>query len=257
VTNPEALTARVDGRHTHPGVRQRRINNVINAPLDAPDGAALSVTSAPDAAQAVVLVLHGGGTDSFEPTRWRNLAVVRMLPFARKVARRNPSAAVYRLRFSVRGWNGDGSAALRDARWALATLRERHPGAPIVLLGHSMGGRVALLTGGDPDVTGIVLLAPWAPSDTSVGQLAGRTVVVIRGGRDRVIPPRTTDPWVSRVENSAAVLTQQLLPWAGHAMLRRFWVWHRLAADAVVDILQGKINSPDGRNADSARRSSL
>ncbi len=230
---------------------------MTHMPRRAPDGAVLSTTSAPAAANAVVLILHGGGADSFQPTRWCSLAVLRMIPFARAVARRDRSAAVYRLRFSIRGWNGDGSAALRDARWALATLRERHPGAPIVLLGHSLGGRVALLTGGDPDVTGVVLLAPWAPSDAPVQQLEGRTVVVIRGGRDRVIPPRTTDPWVARLANSAAVLTQQLLPWGGHAMLRRFWVWHRLAADGVIDILQGRISSPGRRRAGSARRSSL
>lgn len=230
---------------------------MTHMPRRAPDGAVLSTTSAPAAANAVVLILPGGGADSFQPTRWCSLAVLRMIPFARAVARRDRSAAVYRLRFSIRGWNGDGSAVLRDTRWALAVLREHHAGAPIVLLGHSMGGRVALLTGGDPDVTGVVLLAPWAPSDAPVRQLEGRSVVVIRGGRDRVISPRSSDPWVSRVASSAAVLTQQMLPWAGHAMLRRFWIWHRLAADGVHDILQGTLRSTNAPDTDPARRSSL
>jgi predicted esterase len=224
--------------------------------INSPDGAALSPTSSPGAASAAVLVLHGGGTDSFKPTSWRNVAVIRMAPFAKAAARRNPSAAVYRLKFSIRGWNGDGATALRDARWALDTIRERHPGLPIVLVGHSMGGRVALLTGGDPDVTGVVLLEPWAPSDEPTRQLQGRAVVVIRGGRDRVIPPRTTDPWVTRVANSSAVLTQQMLPWAGHAMLRRFWVWHRLAAEGVRDILSGALSPAARPDSGSARRSS-
>lgn len=234
---------------------------MTRARINSPDGAALSMTSAPetsapDAASAVVLVVHGGGADSFQITRWRDLAVLRMVPFARAVARAERSSAVYRLKLSIRGWNGDGSAALRDARWALKSLRERHPDRPMVVIGHSLGGRVALLVGGDPDVVGVVLLAPWAPSHEPVRQLAGRGVVVIRGGRDRVIPPRTTDPWLNRLVNSSAAVTQQMLPWAGHAMLRRFWVWHRLAARGVHDILQTTLNQPGPPAAGSTPRAS-
>lgn len=230
---------------------------MIPPPINTPDGAALSTTSNPDAASAVVLVLHGGGTNSFQKTRWRDLPVLRMASFARAVAVANPSSAVHRLKFSIRGWNGDGSSLLRDTRWALGILRQHHPGVPIVLVGHSMGGRVALLTGGDPDVMGAVLLAPWAPSDEPVRQLTGRAVVVIRGGRDRVIPPRTTDPWVTRVEHSGALLSQQMLPWAGHTMLRRFWVWHRLAATGIHNILAGTLSSPVRPDDGSAPRSSF
>ena len=102
----------------------------------------------PDAA---VLVLHGGSADSFASTRWRDLAVLRLWPVARAIARDVPDATVYRLRFSIRGWNGSGDAALRDARWALDIIRNREPGIPIVLVGHSLGGRVALRVGGDQD----------------------------------------------------------------------------------------------------------
>ena len=218
--------------------------------INSDDGAALSQTSAkpsrtgPEAgAQRVVLVIHGGGTDSFAVARWRNLAVLRLWPFARVIARRDPSAAVYRLKFSIRGWNQNGEAALRDARWALQTMRDRHPGLPIVLVGHSMGGRVALLTGGDPDVAGVVLLAPWAPSDEPAAQLAGVPTVIVRGGRDRIIPPATTDPWIARARHLGAVVSETMLPWAGHAMLRRFWVWHRLAADGVASVLAADLTT--------------
>ncbi len=203
------------------------------------DGAALirSPAGSGKSAAVAVLVIHGGSADSFAPTHWRDLAVLRLRPVARAVGRAVPDAAVYRLRLSTKGWNGRGEAALRDARWAMATMREREPGKPIVLVGHSLGARVALRIGGDDDVAGVVALTPWIPSDDPAAQLAGVPVVVIQAGRDRVIPEPTTRPWLSRAEKAGARLNRQVLPWAGHTMLRRFWVWHRLAADGVRTVI--------------------
>ena len=141
------------------------------------------------------------------------------------------------LRFSIRGWNGRGDAALRDARWALGRIRDFDPGLPIVVVGHSLGGRVAFRVGGDPDVAGVVGLTPWTPSNAPAAQLAGVPVVVIQAGRDRVIPERTTRPWLARAEHAGAQLTRTVLPWACDTMVRRFWVWHRLAAQAVRTVL--------------------
>ncbi len=217
--------------------------------MNSPDGAALAQlspsvaksTSAPSniapSPAVVVLVLHGGGADSTARTGWRNPAVLRLWPVARSIARTLPDSAVYLLRFSVRGWNGDGNDAIRDARWALAELRRAHPAVPIVVVGHSMGGRAAAQIGGDDGIAGLVLLAPWTPSGDPAAQLAGVPVTVIQGGRDRVIPESTTRPWMSRAELAGARLRRTLLPWAGHTMLRRFWVWHRLAADGVRSVL--------------------
>jgi predicted esterase len=184
-----------------------------------------------------VLVLHGGSPDSFASTRWRDLAVLRLWPVARAIARDVPDATVYRLRFSTRGWNGSGDGALRDARWALDIIRNREPGIPIVLVGHSLGGRVALRVGGEQGIAGVVGLTPWIPSNDPAAQLAGVPVVVIQAGRDRVIPEQTTRPWLARAEHAGARLTRTVLPWAGHTMLRRFWVWHRLAAQGVHTVL--------------------
>lgn len=211
------------------------------------EGAALSQASPPRSDAAVaVLVLHGGSAESFAPTRWRSPAVLRLWPVAKVVARSVPRAAVYRLRFSIRGWNGDGSSALSDARWALDRLRERHPGVPLILVGHSMGGRVAAHLGGDPGVAGIVMLAGWTPSNDPAAQLAGVPVIAIQGGRDRVIPESTTRPFMARATHFGAQLQLILLPWGGHTMLRRFWVWHRLAAEGVHTV-QNATGSAVGR----------
>ena len=221
--------------------------------ITSPTGAALAAVSSParsgkDPAVAAVLVLHGGSPDSVTPTQWRNLAIVRLWPVARVIARAVPRVAVHRLRFSVRGWNGDGASAIADARWALEQLRTLHPGLPIVVVGHSMGGRVAAQVGGDPDVAGLVLLAPWVPSGDPADQLGGVPVVIVQGGRDRSIPLATTEPWIAHAENAPATISRTVLPWGEHTMLLRFWVWHRLAAAGVRTVLsQARMTVPEQR----------
>ena len=48
-----------------------------------------------------------------------------------------------------------------DTRLALEQIAAKYPGVPIGLLGHSMGGRVALHLADDERVSAIVALAPW------------------------------------------------------------------------------------------------
>ena len=100
------------------------------------------------------------------PVAWWRLAVVRMAPFAPTIAHRaGDDLAVLRLKNRVRGWNGDRQDPVHDARWALDRIRHVLPGMPVVLVGHSMGGRVALRLGAEPDVVGVAALAPWVESD--------------------------------------------------------------------------------------------
>ena len=68
------------------------------------------------------------------------------------------------LRYRVAGWNGDAADAFVDVRWAMERIREEHgTEVPIVLVGHSMGGRAALRAGGDAQVAAVCALAPWTP----------------------------------------------------------------------------------------------
>ena len=109
----------------------------------------------------MVLVLHGGQDASRRPARWHNLAVLRMVPVARAVAKAGQGTfAVAMLRYAVRGWNGAAASPVPDARAALDQISEAYPGVPIALVGHSMGGRVALALADDPRVVEVVGLAP-------------------------------------------------------------------------------------------------
>jgi dienelactone hydrolase len=67
-------------------------------------------------------------------------------------------------------------------------MRDELGELPIGLVGHSLGGRAALLTAAEPSVRSVVALAPWVyPSDTA--DIRGRRVLIVHGDRDRIARP--------------------------------------------------------------------
>lgn len=190
-------------------------------------------TSAPRDARFAVLVLHGGSADSTAAVgRW-SLAALRLWPVARSVARSTPGAAVYRLRNSVRGWDGDGAAVLADAHWALDRMTATHPGVPLIAVGHSLGGRVAAHLAEAGVVAGAVGLAPWFKPDDPVTGLRGVPIAVVQGTRDRMVPTPSTEPWLARAQVAGAVVRRSVVDGGEHAMLRHYRRWHRLTAESV------------------------
>lgn len=191
---------------------------------------------------AVVLVLHGGRKSSFEVTAASHLAVVRMRPFASVISRRlaGRGVAVGLLRYRVRGWNGDERSPVVDAEWALEQIRERYGGVPVVLVGHSMGGRTAFAIGGDPSVVGICALAPWCEKTDPVDQLAGKTVLIAHGARDRVTSPKFSRRYAERAAAAGAKVDYRLISGERHAMVFRPRLWHRIAADFAAAVLLPK-----------------
>lgn len=215
-------------------------------------GAVLIPAAAPAGATVGVLVLHGGSADSTMAVgRW-SLAALRLAPVARAVARSVPGAAVYRLRNSVRGWNGDGAAVLGDARWALDRMAAAHPDVPLVVIGHSLGGRMAVHLAAEDGrsagpVVGAVGLAPWLKPDDPVTGLPGVPIAVVQGTRDRMIPTPSTEPWLSRAAAAGAVLRRSVVDGGEHAMLRHLHRWHRLTVESVgwvLDTAQRAVGTP-------------
>ncbi|MEJ8279140.1 alpha/beta hydrolase [Pseudonocardia spirodelae] len=183
----------------------------------------------------VVLVAHGGKSRSTAPAR-RGLAHLRMLPFAHAVERGGrghrtdlgSGVAVHMVRYRFKGWNGPAMDAYQDVRWAVGELARRYPGRPVVLVGHSMGGRAVLRAAGAPGVVAVCGLAPWLEGADPVDQLAGRAVLIAHGDRERMTDPAASYAYALRARAVTDRVARFDVLGDGHAMLRRAGDWTSL-----------------------------
>jgi pimeloyl-ACP methyl ester carboxylesterase len=240
-------------------------------------------------AEAVVLLLHGGRIDGLTPVKAYDPGVLRMVPFGRSVARASGGRiALARLRYRVRGWNGDLESPLADARWALDRIAERFSHLPVGLVGHSMGGRVALRvadyggvngvdqgtikggghsggdrsrrdgSGGDGSgadrgggVRSVAALAPWIPDGEPIPQLGDRALLLAHGTADRTTDPARTARLADELAASGAHVEMVKFTGGGHSMLFPARPWHDLVARFMVRTL---LAPPTGGPAGSAPR---
>ncbi len=191
----------------------------------------------PEAPKGIALVLHGGAARRAEmvvsPTQ---LSVLRMIPIAQAIARAGKGElAVHRLLNSSRGWD-ERRTPVQDVGWALDQLP---PGVPVCLVGHSLGGRAALLALGRSEVRSAVALAPWVyPSDRPPGN---QPVLVVHGSDDRIARPERAEAVVRAMGPRAAFVE---VAGAKHAMLRRGGEFAELAAAWATQTLLGRSDSP-------------
>ena len=192
--------------------------------------------------RAVALVLPGGRADSFDRTDARQLTAVRMWPFARSLHRggRRDGLSVLLLRYRYRGWNGEEMSPVPDAQWALRYVHARYGDVPVVLVGHSMGGRTALRVAGDESVRGVAALAPWLFDTEPVEQLAGREVLIAHGNLDRITSPNASRRYADRARVVAARVDYVSVRGDAHAMMLRAPTWHRITQRFVSDLLRRK-----------------
>jgi len=217
--------------------------------------AGLSIADATGPTRGVALVLHGGQADSFQAVRARNLSPARMLPFARslRVQGGPHGLAVWTLRNRYRGWNGPDMSPVQDARWALSRISRDHPGVPVYLLGHSMGGLTALSVADDPQVEAVVALAPWLNGSTPVDRVAGRRVLIVHGDEDRWTSARNSLAYARRAEGVARSVDYVSLTGAGHFMFRRVRLWNALANGFILDSF-GRSTGVDVRGTEALRQ---
>jgi dienelactone hydrolase len=207
---------------------------------DADDIPALLTLAPRGAVRAVALFAHGGRSKSVQPGSRLQGPAVRMYPFLLGVHRegRGHGIAACQLRYRVRGYNeGD---PVQDVEWALAEIARRHGEVPVCLVGHSMGARCALRAAGTGNVRAVAALAPWLPADEPVQQLAGRSVVIAHGRRDRVTDPAGSLEYALRAQPLAEHLCRFEIERSGHALLERFWVWQRLVREVVLASLAAR-----------------
>jgi predicted esterase len=195
----------------------------------------ISKQGATTGVRAAVLVLHGGQEVSKRPaTRWYP-AYWRMIPFARNL-RRVPGLAVWQVLNTCRGWNDDLDP-VKDARQALEELHRVHPDVPVALVGHSMGGRVALRIADDPAVVGVCALAPWTPEGEPVDKLAGVTVLIAHGDRDRITDPALSYAYAERAKEVTDTVARFDVRGESHALLLRYREWTRLVRRFTLGVL--------------------
>lgn len=195
--------------------------------------------------QPRIVVFHGGMVRSELPEWVVDPGYLRVLwvysHLIRTLAQRRVVVSVVRNR--VMGWNGlDGAIPdpILDARQVLDRITAADPDAPIVLVGHSMGGRTALHVADHPNVVGVVTLAPWIEAGDSVVPLVGRSLFIVHGTIDRATSPALSLAF-ARACRVAAVAVARVEPkGVGHAMIRRnrqIHAWTTAAAAAMLGVV--------------------
>lgn len=189
--------------------------------------------------QTAVLFLHGGRADGLGAPGEHSAARLRMRPFVTAVERsvRQHPVAVGEVVYRVRGWNGERADAAVDALAAVDRVRAELGPVPVVLVGHSMGGRAALHAAAEPQVTGVVALAPWCVPGDPWRQFQGKRLVVLHDASDRVTDPAASRAFAAAARAAGAGACAYRVHGSGHGMLRRAGDWQAVSTRMVLGML--------------------
>lgn len=185
-----------------------------------------------------MLVLPGGRVRSDEKSRWWQPANLRMMLIAGALRLRlGRRVRVRRVQYRLRGWNSPRYDAVTDAAAELDAALRRFDPKSIVLVGHSMGGRVAARLAAGGRVGAVVALAPYWPRADADQIPVSTRLLVVHGTADT-----RTDPDASRLQTLRAQQRGLDAQWmgidgVGHFMMRRFSEWQRRTVDFVAAYL--------------------
>jgi pimeloyl-ACP methyl ester carboxylesterase len=148
------------------------------------------------------------------------------------------------VQYRVRGWNSAGLDALRDAATALDSMREHFDAAKIVVVGHSMGGRVAAHLCASGYVGAVVALAPWWPRDDA--DLIPNTcrLLVMHGTADTWTDPRSSYRQTVHARDRGVDAKWISIEGAGHYLFRQWPRWHGLTAQFAASQLSERLLEP-------------
>jgi dienelactone hydrolase len=166
------------------------------------------------------VLMMNGGRARLEPGDWS--ASIEWL--ANEVRAAIPALAVAELRYRVKSWKRF-QMCVDDARSALDALAETGP-AVTTLVGFSMGGAVSIAAADRPEITRVVGLAPWIPTELDLSVLAGKRVVAFHGTIDGIpgLPgtrPRASRTGVERARALGADAHHRMIPGGLHGIARR------------------------------------
>lgn len=161
--------------------------------------------------RAVVLMLHGGDPqDNSTAADWRSW--INLEGLQRRIAKKlnDPSLSLWLLKHSIKGgWDErDPGRSLRvtEARAALDEV-EHSLGVPVILIGHSMGGRTAIHVADHASVLGVIALSPWVGPEVPAAPLRNRYFAATSGNpdvsisRDGGTPHKKTREFLDRAKS--------------------------------------------------------
>lgn len=186
-----------------------------------------------------VLVLPGGTDFSYRPFSPMQGSALRMYPFTASIqARFGTRVRVRQAQYRVYGWNGDQASPMPHARAALDALASDHPGVPIAVIGHSMGGRIAALLGDDERVTDILALAPWWQFADWRQIRDGVRVRAVHGDADTVTRAPRTAKGIAELAARGVDAEYLAVHGGGHPMLDHVGLWQGSALRFVADAIE-------------------
>lgn len=183
-------------------------------------------------------MLPGGTDHSYRPFSPWQASALRMYPFSVSIrARFGRSVAVHDVRYRVYGWNGEQASPMAYAREALDDLTAKHPGVPVVLIGHSMGGRVGARLAADERVRGLLALAPWWQFADWRHIHDEVRVLALHGTADTRTLARRTEKGIAELVARGMDATFHPIRGGDHPMLDNLGIWHRSALDFVAEAI--------------------